>query len=351
MQPAGAPGPELDLSRPDPEARPRRRHRHVVRAAPVGELCGIPVELGEQRGPAGDHLRLVRGPRGDPRAPRPLAEVLRERLRFDRLGEPAEPHHAEQFRPAQRGRYRRVGADLAGLGRAGIGDEPRPAGVEEPQQHRPHVGCPGGIDGGELQRQPLGRLGGSDPLRLRLSDPTGELSIRGAREVGFVEPLAGVVDAVGHSPSVGFPSTDGAGRVGSHMAKSKFVGNAVKYGVKYGPHVLVAAKALKEPATAYAQKKLAEQKARRAAAAEATTLQAGTVLRVFHQGQPVWVVYSGEEPIGSHPVVDVTLAELVERADLSQRIVPEPPVGAKDRITSAGGQVAGRARAALKRTR
>ena len=135
------------------------------------------------------------------------------------------------------------------------------------------------------------------------------------------------------------------------MAAGKIVGYAVKYGVKYGPHLVVAAKTLREPATAYAQKKLAEQKSRRAAAAEATTLQAGTVLRVFHQGQPVWVVYSGEEPIGSHPVVDVTLAELVERADRSQRIVPEPPVGAKDRITSAGGQVAGRARAALKRTR
>jgi hypothetical protein len=135
------------------------------------------------------------------------------------------------------------------------------------------------------------------------------------------------------------------------MANSKFVGNAVKYGVKYGPHVLVAAKALKEPATAYAQKKLAEQKARRAAFAEAATLQAGTVLRVYHRGEPVWVVYSGEEPIGSHPVVEATLADLVERADLSQRVVPETPAGAKNRIASAGGQVADKARAALKRTR
>ena len=44
-------------------------------------------------------------------------------------------------------------------------------------------------------------------------------------------------------------------------------------------------------------------------------------------------------------------AQLVERADLSQRFVPEPAVTAKDRITSAGGQAAGKARAALKRTR
>ncbi len=135
------------------------------------------------------------------------------------------------------------------------------------------------------------------------------------------------------------------------MAAGKIVGYAVKYGVKYGPHLVVAAKTLREPATAYAQKKLAEQKARKAAFAEAGTLQAGTVLRVFHDGQPVWVVYSGEEPISSHPTVPVTLATLVERADLSLRVVPEPPAPAKERIASAGGVVADKARAALKRTR
>ena len=135
------------------------------------------------------------------------------------------------------------------------------------------------------------------------------------------------------------------------MAAGKIVGYAVKYGVKYGPHLVVAAKTLREPATAYAQKKLAEQKARKAAFAEAGTLQAGTVLRVFHEGQPVWVVYSGEEPITSHPPVEVTLAKLVERADLTLPVVPEPPAPAKDRIASAGGAVADNARAALKRTR
>ena len=132
---------------------------------------------------------------------------------------------------------------------------------------------------------------------------------------------------------------------------SKIVGYAVKYGVKYGPHLVVAAKTLKEPATAYAQKVVATQRARKTALAEAGTLKAGSVLKVFQHGEPVWVVYSGEEPIASHPVVEATLAQLVERADLSQRFVPEPSVTAKDRITSAGGQAAGKARAALKRTR
>ena len=54
---------------------------------------------------------------------------------------------------------------------------------------------------------------------------------------------------------------------------------ALKYGVKYGPHVLVAAKALKEPATAYAQKLITAQQSLKAARAQAATLQAGTVLQ------------------------------------------------------------------------
>ena len=48
---------------------------------------------------------------------------------------------------------------------------------------------------------------------------------------------------------------------------------ALKYGVKYGPHVLVAAKALKEPATAYAQKLITAQQSLKAARAQAATLR------------------------------------------------------------------------------
>ncbi len=126
--------------------------------------------------------------------------------------------------------------------------------------------------------------------------------------------------------------------------KGKIVGYAVKYGVKYGPHVVVAAKALKEPATAYAQKRLASLQARRAALAEAATLAGGSALKVFHDGGEVWVVYAGEQPITTHPAVDIALERLVERADLSLRVVPEPPAPAKDRLAAAGGIVADQAR-------
>lgn len=130
---------------------------------------------------------------------------------------------------------------------------------------------------------------------------------------------------------------------------SKIVGYAVKYGVKYGPHLVVAAKTLKEPATAYAQKVVATQRARKTALAEAGTLKAGSVLKVFQQGEPVWVVYSGDDPVSSHPVVDVPLATLVERADLSHRIRPEDAPGVKDRAVAVKDAAAGKARSIAKR--
>ena len=70
---------------------------------------------------------------------------------------------------------------------------------------------------------------------------------------------------------------------------SKIVGYAVKYGVKYGPHLVVAAKTLKEPATAYAQKVVATQRARKTALAEAGTLNVmvGAETAVFTRLQPV----------------------------------------------------------------
>ena len=135
------------------------------------------------------------------------------------------------------------------------------------------------------------------------------------------------------------------------MAAGKIVGYAVKYGVKYGPHLVVAAKALKEPATAYAQAKLAEQRERKIALAEAATLQAGTVLKVFHDNSPVWVVYAGEEPVSAHPAVPVPLAALVERADLSQRMRPEEVPAVKDRVAAVKDSAAATARKVVKRHR
>jgi len=107
----------------------------------------------------------------------------------------------------------------------------------------------------------------------------------------------------------------------------RVLGYAVKYGVKYGPHLVVAARALQGPATAYAGRRLAGRQARRAALAEAATLTAGSTLKVFHEGQEVWVVYAGDRPVSAHPPVGPTLELLVAHADLSLRVSPTQSTG------------------------
>ena len=93
--------------------------------------------------------------------------------------------------------------------------------------------------------------------------------------------------------------------------RGKAVGNIVKWGVKYGPHVVVLAQQAKDPAMAAAKKAMERQKARRRAVEHAATVREGTVLKTFDpqrdSDEPVWVVFSGEEPIAAHPATTTTL--------------------------------------------
>lgn len=108
--------------------------------------------------------------------------------------------------------------------------------------------------------------------------------------------------------------------------RGKAVGRIVKWGVKYGPHVVVLAQQAKDPAMAAAKKTMDRQRARRLAVEHAATVREGTVLKAFdpRQGsdEPVWVVFSGEEPIAAHPATTTPLADLVARSDLSMRKSP-----------------------------
>ena len=113
--------------------------------------------------------------------------------------------------------------------------------------------------------------------------------------------------------------------------KGQAVGRIVKWGVKYGPHVVVLAQQAKEPAMKAAQTAIDRQKAKRRAVEHAATLRDGTVLKTFdpaaEHAEPVWVVFSGDEPVAAHPSSATPLAELVARADLATRMRPEdlPP--------------------------
>ena len=116
----------------------------------------------------------------------------------------------------------------------------------------------------------------------------------------------------------------------------KAVGTIVKWGVKYGPHVVVLAQQAKEPAMRAAQTALDRQKAKRRAVEHAATVREGTVLKTFDpradHSEPVWVVFSGDEPIAVHPWTATPIPELVENSDLSTRLRPEQLPTPGDRL-------------------
>ena len=99
--------------------------------------------------------------------------------------------------------------------------------------------------------------------------------------------------------------------------------NAAKYGAKYGPHVKVAWEAGGKHLQAAARAKLDERSLRRKAFDEAGGTKNGSVLRVVANGDPVFVVLSGDEPVASYPQTQRPLADLVAKADLSKRRTPQ----------------------------
>lgn len=118
--------------------------------------------------------------------------------------------------------------------------------------------------------------------------------------------------------------------------KGKAVGNLVKWGVKYGPHVVVLAQQAKEPAMKAAQTALDRQRARRRAIEHAATVREGTVLKTFDpradHSEPIWVVFSADDPIAAHPTSTTPLSELIANSDLATRVRPADLPTPADRI-------------------
>lgn len=96
-----------------------------------------------------------------------------------------------------------------------------------------------------------------------------------------------------------------------------------KYAVKYGPQAKIAWDNGGKHVQGAVQDKLAAVTAQRAAFQKAETVVAGTVLEQRHEGKPVWVVFSGDEPVEAFPRPSIDLMELLKHANLSQRATPE----------------------------
>ncbi|WP_256838478.1 hypothetical protein [Ornithinimicrobium faecis] len=112
--------------------------------------------------------------------------------------------------------------------------------------------------------------------------------------------------------------------------KGKAAGRLIKYGPiavtaaqRWGPVVWEQVKSQREPAEKFVQDKVAKGNQRKKAMAHAATVIDGSVLQVFHLNTAHWVVFSGDDPIAVHPPAQADFEELLDRADLSKRVLPQ----------------------------
>ncbi|ANS78796.1 hypothetical protein SGUI_1400 [Serinicoccus hydrothermalis] len=114
--------------------------------------------------------------------------------------------------------------------------------------------------------------------------------------------------------------------------KTRLAKQAIKYGPvvyamaqKYGPQVVDQILKQREPATRFVQDQAARTRTnpRKHALAHADTVVEGSLQQVFHRGQPYWVVFSRNEPVGVHPHTDAPFDTLLLNADPGKRHTPD----------------------------
>ena len=96
----------------------------------------------------------------------------------------------------------------------------------------------------------------------------------------------------------------------------------VRQGIKYSPALAAVVKEARGPVTEYAKTHLEAARHKRLAVTKAASLKDGSLLPIVHGEQTVWVVFSGDHPVATHPPVDVPLPTLLQHADLTQRRRP-----------------------------
>lgn len=115
------------------------------------------------------------------------------------------------------------------------------------------------------------------------------------------------------------------------MSGAKMTKLAIKYGPvaytlaqKYGPQLVEQVLKNREPAQRYVQGKVEQVRGnpRRRAIDHADSVVDGSLQLVFHRDQPYWVVFSRNEPVGTHPHTEASYDVLLLNADPAKRITP-----------------------------
>lgn len=114
------------------------------------------------------------------------------------------------------------------------------------------------------------------------------------------------------------------------MAATDLAKLALKYGPivhtlaqRYGPQVVEQMLRQREPAQRLVSGQREDRTARRHALAHADSVVDGSLQQVFHGGRAYWVVFSRNEPIGTHPHTTVPFDALLLNADPAKRLRPD----------------------------
>lgn len=113
-------------------------------------------------------------------------------------------------------------------------------------------------------------------------------------------------------------------------APTKIAKLALKYGPvvytlaqKYGPQVAEQLLRQREPAQRLVAARRERTSARRLALRHADSVLEGSLQLVFHAGEAYWVVFSRNEPVGTHPHTNIPYESLLLNADPAKRVRPE----------------------------
>ena len=115
------------------------------------------------------------------------------------------------------------------------------------------------------------------------------------------------------------------------MAATNLAKLALKYGPvvytlaqKYGPQLVEQILKNREPAQRFVHDRTERVRTnpRRRALDHAESVVDGSLQQVFHRGQPYWVVFSRNEPVGTHPHTNLAYDTLLLNADPAKRVRP-----------------------------
>lgn len=97
----------------------------------------------------------------------------------------------------------------------------------------------------------------------------------------------------------------------------------VTLGIKYAPIAYQGVRHGRGPVQQFTERQVSRRSAKTMAMEHAAHLVDGSVLPVYDGDKRVWVVFSGDLPVGTHPVVSTPMENLLQHFDLGKRVRPQ----------------------------